>query len=335
VPDKIITDQGKNFEANLMKVLCQNLKIEKLRSSPYHPMANGEVERQNKTLKSMLACYVNNNHTDWDQYLQPVAFAYNTTVHSTTGVAPYKILFGTCEKNVGDIHFSNKNVNSPINQADYLDKLEFNRKQALDNAKKQSDLRKSDQKRYYDDHAREKSTIKVGDLVKLQNTRRQSGLLSETSMNIGQLIQLSLYKKAKETILINNLNLNANEIIENPNKNVQNHVESTTDTNNDESNEFRDAEGEQEARVAAADAITNNTLNENNAETEQEARQTVTDVTTNNSPNTTPTNQLRRSSRERQPIQHLNVSQHKKKIIKSYYIAVHTNICTHLIQFTI
>lgn len=43
---KIITDQGPNFEANLLKELCKLLKIEKLRTTAYHPQCNGEVERQ-------------------------------------------------------------------------------------------------------------------------------------------------------------------------------------------------------------------------------------------------------------------------------------------------
>ena len=44
VPEKILTDQGTNFEANLFQQLCQALKIEKLRSNAYHPECNGEVE---------------------------------------------------------------------------------------------------------------------------------------------------------------------------------------------------------------------------------------------------------------------------------------------------
>ena len=77
---KIITDQGPNFEANLLKELCKFLKIEKLRTTAYHPQCNGEVERQNRTLKSILAKYVNSNHTDWDLYLNSTLFVYNPPV---------------------------------------------------------------------------------------------------------------------------------------------------------------------------------------------------------------------------------------------------------------
>ena len=82
---KIITDQGPNFESNVVKELCKGLKIEKLRTTAYHPQGNGEVERQNRTLKAVLSKYVNTNHTDWDTYLNSTLFAYNTAVHSSTG----------------------------------------------------------------------------------------------------------------------------------------------------------------------------------------------------------------------------------------------------------
>ena len=36
-PSKIITDQGRNFESELMENLCQVAEVKKLRTSPYHP----------------------------------------------------------------------------------------------------------------------------------------------------------------------------------------------------------------------------------------------------------------------------------------------------------
>jgi hypothetical protein len=105
---KILTDQGPNFESNLIRELCKCLKADKLRTTAYHPQCNGEVERQNRTLKSMLAKYVNSNHTDWDVYLNSTLFAYNTAVHSSTGKSPYEILFGRVENGLNDIQFSSQ-----------------------------------------------------------------------------------------------------------------------------------------------------------------------------------------------------------------------------------
>ena len=41
-PSKIITDQSRNFESQLLENLCQVAGIKKLRTSPYHPQTNGQ-----------------------------------------------------------------------------------------------------------------------------------------------------------------------------------------------------------------------------------------------------------------------------------------------------
>ena len=41
-PSKIITDQGRNFESELIENLCQVAGVKKLRTSPYHPQTSGK-----------------------------------------------------------------------------------------------------------------------------------------------------------------------------------------------------------------------------------------------------------------------------------------------------
>ena len=59
VPTKLITDHGRNFEADLMKKVFEFLGVKKLRTSPYHPQTDGQVERLNRTLKGIVKTYVN------------------------------------------------------------------------------------------------------------------------------------------------------------------------------------------------------------------------------------------------------------------------------------
>ena len=118
-PKKIITDRGSNFESSLIKNLCSLMKIDKLRTTAYHPQCNGEVERLNQTLKGMLTCFVDKRHDDWDEYLPQCTFAYNTQVHDSTKISPYEVLFGRTEPNF----FNNNNDTINITPNSYLDEL--------------------------------------------------------------------------------------------------------------------------------------------------------------------------------------------------------------------
>ena len=52
--EKIVTDQGTNFESYLFKNLCKVVSITKLRTTSYHPQGNGNSERFNSTLINMI-----------------------------------------------------------------------------------------------------------------------------------------------------------------------------------------------------------------------------------------------------------------------------------------
>ena len=51
---KILTDQGHNFESDLLKELCDLAQVKKIRTSGYHPQTNGQCECFNATLINML-----------------------------------------------------------------------------------------------------------------------------------------------------------------------------------------------------------------------------------------------------------------------------------------
>jgi len=173
VPKQILNDHGTNFQDNLIRRLFKAFKIEKLNSSVYHTEGNGLVERQNRTLKSMLACNVHNNHSNWDFILQAVAFAYNTLIHSTTGYSTYEIIYGKKPINLASVKF---NVTSnQIYTDSYLNKLEMNRSKLLDEIRKQILNKQKSQKKLYDKHVNDRKIFKINDLVMIVNTNTKTG----------------------------------------------------------------------------------------------------------------------------------------------------------------
>ena len=88
IPKSIHSDQGTNL---CSKVIQGNCKLLRMRTSAYHPIGNGEVERFNRTVEAMLAKVVKESQRDWDRHLQKALFAYRTSIHETTGFTLYHV----------------------------------------------------------------------------------------------------------------------------------------------------------------------------------------------------------------------------------------------------
>ena len=93
-PVVLHSDQGANFESNLMHELCDVMGITKTRTTAYHPRCDGHVERQNRTLQDMLAAFSSKHGSDWDLWLDSVVFTYNTSRQESLRISPYEVVFG-------------------------------------------------------------------------------------------------------------------------------------------------------------------------------------------------------------------------------------------------
>ena len=168
-PTNILTDQGTNFESSLIKSLCTSLKINKLRSTAYHPSTNGLVERVNRTIKQMLSCYVNYEHTDWDKYLNQLIYAYNTSVQQTNGISPYEIIFG---RKPVMLEVVSNDLDTPTT---YVEKLKVNLSYIYQLVREYSAIRRGKQVLEHDRFCFDDIEYDVGDLVLLKNYRTNIG----------------------------------------------------------------------------------------------------------------------------------------------------------------
>jgi transposase InsO family protein len=94
VPREIVTDQGTQFTSKLVQEITQKYLIKHMKSSPYHPQANGQVESTNKVLEGILTKTIQLHKKDWEERLPEALWAYRTTWRSTTGFSPYELVYG-------------------------------------------------------------------------------------------------------------------------------------------------------------------------------------------------------------------------------------------------
>ena len=166
IPHKIHTDQGPNFESNLFQELCSIMGIKKSRTTPYHPMSNGQCERFNKSLVSMLSTLHPEQKKDWKTYIGPIVHAYNCTKHHTTGFSPFCLMFGREPNLPIDLAFGIENIENRKKQTHtkYIENLKEKLKVSFELAASNIKSAQARQKRAYDN--RTKGTyIHVGDRV--------------------------------------------------------------------------------------------------------------------------------------------------------------------------
>jgi hypothetical protein len=89
LPSDIISDRGPQFISKFWKHLLEMLKVSCKLSSSYHPQSDGQTERTNQTLEQYLRCFINYQQDDWVDFLHFAEFAYNNSVHSSTGYTPF------------------------------------------------------------------------------------------------------------------------------------------------------------------------------------------------------------------------------------------------------
>ena len=89
-----ISDRGTHFLNEMFQELTARFKIDHMKTTPYHLQTNGQTERVNGILVSILRKTVIDSKRDWDIKLTAALWAYRTTFKVTTQATPFSLVYG-------------------------------------------------------------------------------------------------------------------------------------------------------------------------------------------------------------------------------------------------
>lgn len=89
---KLTTDQGVQFESELFSELNRFLGTHKIRTTTYHPQANGILERWHRTLKNAIKSHATNR---WMEVLPTILLGLRSIILENLNASPAEFIYGT------------------------------------------------------------------------------------------------------------------------------------------------------------------------------------------------------------------------------------------------
>ena len=128
-PQVVLSDRGANFVSAIMDHLHKLMGTKAITTTPYHPQANGKVERFHRTLNNALAQLVNKSHTNWNAHVDSVLFAYRTSIVEHLQESPFFLVYGRDPRLPTDAYIADNDNPEPIpdlrlHKANYVDTMQ-------------------------------------------------------------------------------------------------------------------------------------------------------------------------------------------------------------------
>ncbi|GFW87605.1 retrovirus-related Pol polyprotein from transposon 412 [Trichonephila clavipes] len=183
-PLQLHSDQGRNFDSAVCKILCEILTIDKTRTTALHPQSDGMVERFNRTILNSISLLVSSNQQDWDKKLPFFLLAYRRAVYEQTGYSLYQMLFGRDLRLPADLLFS-RPPDAPLVPEEYIQKLPARMEEMHHLSRERIGTTSEKMNTRYD--AKETGhDFYEGDKVWLWNPERRQRTLSEGADQLGR-----------------------------------------------------------------------------------------------------------------------------------------------------
>ena len=163
-PRRLVSDNGSAFASALFEELCKMYNIKHSLSCAYHPQTQGQTERAQKSVVTLLRAFVDVKQTNWVQYLPSVVWAINSTESQAIGTSPFMLVFGRLPLSPADISLPDP-FDAPQTVREHY--LEILAKQEVASAYAEQQLAeyKQKMKEYFDKNKATDKQVHEGDTV--------------------------------------------------------------------------------------------------------------------------------------------------------------------------
>ena len=158
LPKALVSDRDSKFTSGFWRHLFSLLDTSLNLSTSFHPQTDGQSERVNQVMQTMLRATVD-KYAEWSTKLPYIEFAYNSSISTSTGYSPFYANKGFNPRSPLSLHAPSSSPPSIKERVTRLKDVIRDVQSALDKAHKEQE-RQANKRRI--DH-----NFKVGDLVRV------------------------------------------------------------------------------------------------------------------------------------------------------------------------
>ena len=169
-PRRIVTDRGTAFTGNEFQDYCEEEEIEHITITTGIPRGNGQVERMNQIIISVLTKMCIEESSQWYKHVSKLQRAINSTCQRSINTSPFELLIGTKIRFKEDMDIIG--LLEEENRREFMEKRDELRMEA----KAQILKIQEENKKTFIMRRKQGQTYKEGDIVAIQRTQYGNAL---------------------------------------------------------------------------------------------------------------------------------------------------------------